>query len=400
VLTRLARLLLLSGLIGGIAVGTAQADYTVTMCGGNPAPQWMEGLDSSAAFASAGDACTTGGVYGFDVAGSSMQPNTDVGVGLRSPGGLAITHVSVHYNTLSTSSGAEGFMRIEHDGNLMVDALMGDANAGTALNAGVPDARDLTFNVYCSSSDGPTGCSFPNSQILTVGTLTLTMHDTGRPTVSATSGSLTAAGTYPGVQTLNYSASDTGSGVSRVTVALGATVLATDQSACQAYILAPCPSTTAGTLDVDTTQVPDGSYPVTLTAYDASGDPAPVQVATVTVANHTATQTLPAPRKPGRVHTTVAMRWRWSRSRTVLKELVIRRFARSATITVRCTGRHCPFKTQRGDGRHVKRFVRAMVSRVFHAGQKLTVTIAQPHLISERGQITIRRNKKPAARTL
>jgi hypothetical protein len=62
--------------------------------------------------------------------------------------------------------------------------------------------------------------------------------------------------------------------------------------------------------------------------------------------------------------------------------------------------RPCPFKTQRGDGRHVKRFVKAMVPRVFHPGQKLTVMIAQPDLLPERAQITIRRNKKPATRAL
>jgi hypothetical protein len=68
--------------------------------------------------------------------------------------------------------------------------------------------------------------------------------------------------------------------VDRVTVALGATVLASAQSACQNFALAPCPSTGAGTLDVDTAQVPDGTYPVILTADDASGDSTPVQAAT------------------------------------------------------------------------------------------------------------------------
>jgi hypothetical protein len=292
-LRRLARLLVLSGLIGGLGAASARADYTVTMCGGDPAPQWIEGLDSTTGFASAGDACTTGGTYGFDLAGSSMQPNTDVGVGLRSPAGLAITHVTVHYNTLPTSGGSEAFIRIEHDGNLMVNALIGDANAGTALDAGVPDARDLTFNVYCSTSNGTTGCSFPNAGILTVGALTLTMHDTGRPTVSATGGSL---------------------------------------------------ATAAGVLDVDTTQAPDGTYPVTLTAYDASGDATSVAVSTVAIQNSTATQVLPPPTRPGSVHAKLEMRWHWTPARTVLTNLRLSKFARSATITVRCSGRRCPFK--------------------------------------------------------
>ena len=396
---RLARLLILSGLIGGMTAANAQADYTVTDCAGGPAPQWIEGLDSSAGFASAGDGCATGGSYGFDIAGSTMAPNTDVGVGLRAPGGLAFTHVTVHYDTIPTSSGAEGFMRIEHDGSLMIDGLMGNSTAGTDLNAAVPDSEDITFNVYCSSSDGPTGCTYASSNILTIGAISLTLHDTGRPAASATGGNLAAAGTYSGVQTLSYNAADTGSGVDHVTVALGATVLATAQSTCQSFVLAPCPSTTAGTLNVDTTQVPDGTYPVILTAYDVSGDATPVQVATITVANHTATQTLPAPTKPGRVHAKLEMSWRWTPAHTVLTKLVLRKFARSAQITVTCTGKRCPFKTKKGDGRHVKRFVQAMVHRAFHPGQTLTVTISQPHLTSERGQVIFRRNRKPVTKS-
>ncbi|HEY1567339.1 MAG TPA: hypothetical protein VGF68_09985 [Solirubrobacteraceae bacterium] len=399
-LHRFTRALALGALIGGIGAATARADYNVINCGGSPAPAWFEGLDSSAGFAAASDGCTTGGAYGFDIAGTSMTPNTDVGVGLRAPSGLAFTHVTVHYDTIPTSAGAEAFMRIEHDGSLMIDALMGNATAGTDLSAGLPDTRDITFNVYCSSSDGSVPCSFTSTNILTLGAMTLTLHDTGQPTVSATGGNLAVAGAYAGVQTLSFSAADAGSGVDHVTVALGATVLAAAQSVCQTFNLSPCPSTAAGTLDVDTTRVPDGTYPVTLTAYDASGDATPVQVSTITVANHQATQVLPPPTKAGSVHTQVEMHWRWYPTRTVLTHLVVRRFARSATITVRCEGRRCPFKVTRGDGRHVRRFVKAMVGRVFHSGQKLTVVIAQPRRRAERGQIAIRRNRKPLAKPL
>jgi hypothetical protein len=120
----------------------------------------------------------------------------------------------------------------------------------------------------------------------------------------------------------------------------------------------------------------------------------------VTVANHHATQTLPAATKPGRVHAKLEMHWHWTPVRTVLTELVIRKFARSATITMRCAGRRCPFKVKRGDGRHLKRFVTALAHRAFHSGDRLTITVAQPSLRSERFQVTIRRNRKPAAKAL
>jgi hypothetical protein len=146
--------------------------------------------------------------------------------------------------------------------------------------------------------------------------------------------------------------------------------------------------------------VPDGTYPVIITAYDASGNPAPVQVATVTIHNHTATQSLPQPKKPRSVHTQVEITWHWTTASTVVKQLTFHKLARSATMTVSCSGRRCPFKTATGDGRHVARFARSLVHRAFRPGQKLTVTIAQPHLRSERAQVTIRRDRKPAVRAV
>src|SRR6202012_4046197 len=233
--------------------------------------------------------------------------------------------------------------------NLIVDGLMGDANVGTHVSASVPNAADFYMRVFCSTS-APTGCTFPSAFFLAPGALSLTLHDTGRPSVQATGGGLTAAGTYKGEQSVSYTASDSGSGVARVTLALGQTVLGTAQSTCQPSVLQPCPSTTGGAFSVDTHQVPDGTYPVILTAYDASGDAAPTVVATVTVQNNVATQVLPPPTKPGAVHTKLEMLWHWTPARTVLTKLVIQRFARSATITVRCGGRRCPFKRTRGNG--------------------------------------------------
>jgi hypothetical protein len=374
-----------------LGAATAQADYTVTTCtGGTPAPAWVQGLGSSAGFASTSDGCPSGGASVFSIAGTSMAANTDEGVGLSVPSGVLLTEVDYHYSTLA-STGAN--IRVEHDGTVMTDVPTEMAAGGADAKSTLAGATDLIFNVSCANGASP--CSFASPGILSVGPMTFTLHDTGQPAVSAT-GNLAAPGTYSGVQTLSYGASDAGSGVDKVTVALGATVLATAQSACQPSLLAPCPATAAGVLDVDTTQVPDGTYPVTVTAYDVSGDATPVQVATIVVANHHVTQSLPTPTKPGRVHTKVEMTWRWGLTGTVLKKLVMLKFGRSATITVRCSGLRCPFKVKRGDGRHVKRFIKVMEHRVFHPGQKLTFTIAQPHLRSERALVTIRRNRKPA----
>ncbi len=394
---------MLSGLIGGMGAASAQADYTVHMCGGSPAAPWIEGYGAGIGFGNANDECTSGpGYYYFNAGTTTMspfQPDDIIGAGFTLPAGLVLTHVDATYSTLPVTSGSEAFLEIGYGSTLIVDGLMGDANAGTHVSASVPSATDFYVRVFCSTS-ASTGCTFASSYFLAPGALSLTLHDTTRPAVQATGGSLAAAGTYKGHQSLSYTASDSASGVEHVTVALGTTVLGTAQSTCQTAVLAPCPSTAGGAFDVDTTQVPDGTYPVILTAYDASGNATPTVVATVTIQNSTVTQVLPAPTKAGSVHAKLELSWHWTPARTVLTNLRLRRFARSATIAMRCSGRHCPFKLTRGDGRHVKRFVKAMVHRVFHSGEKLTITIAQPHLRSERAQVTIRRNRKPAAKTL
>jgi hypothetical protein len=403
VLRRLARLLVLSGLIGGLGAATAQADYTVHMCGGSPAAPWVEGYGAGIGFGNANDQCTSGtGYYYFNAGTATMspfQPDDIIGAGITLPSGLVLTHIDATYSTLPVTSGSQAFLQIGYGNTLIVEELMGDANAGTHVSASVPNATDFYARVFCSTS-ASTGCTFASSYFLAPGALSLTLRDTMRPTVQATGGGLTAAGTYKGDQSLSYTASDTASGVDHVTIALGTTVLGTEQSTCQTSVLAPCPSTAGGAFDVDTTRVPDGTYPVILTAYDASGNATPTVVATVTIQNSTATQVLPPPTKAGSVHAKLEMRWHWTPARTVLTKVRLSKFARSATITVRCSGRRCPFKAKRGDGRHVRRFVKAMERRVFHSGQKLTVTIAQPRLVSERGQVIFRHNRKPLTRPL
>jgi hypothetical protein len=57
VLHRFTRALALGALIGGIGAAGAQADYNVITCGANPAPRWVNGLDSGAGFASIHDGC-------------------------------------------------------------------------------------------------------------------------------------------------------------------------------------------------------------------------------------------------------------------------------------------------------------------------------------------------------
>jgi hypothetical protein len=133
---------------------------------------------------------------------SPFVPDDRIGAGFTLPSGLVLTHVDATYTTQPVSSGSEAFLEIGYGTNLLVDGLMGDANVGTHLSASVPNATDFCMRVFCSTS-ASTGCTFPSAFFLSPGALTLTLRDKGRPSVQATGGSLTAAGTYKGQQSLS-----------------------------------------------------------------------------------------------------------------------------------------------------------------------------------------------------
>ncbi|MGA2012485.1 MAG: hypothetical protein ABSH51_18425 [Solirubrobacteraceae bacterium] len=237
--------------------------------------------------------------------------NQTYGAGLNAPGAETFTNVTATFHTLDTTSGSLAFLRWGYGGTLVFNSEIGDDHAGTQLNSGLPDSTNVWFDVYCSYSPGPVDCTFPSSTaIVSIASLAVTVHDTVAPTVEATGGSLATPGTYAGQQALLFTAADdNGSGVAKVTVSLGSTVVGTAQSTCQPGSLQPCPASASGALVANTTLVPDGTYPVIVTAYDASGDATPAQAGTVTIANQTGTSTVapPAPpaSKPERAVTTI-----------------------------------------------------------------------------------------------
>lgn len=376
----------------------AHADFVVTMCNGSPASPWTEGYNATQGWASVGDNCAaTDGTYSFDLGSTEMGFNQSYGAGIEIPSGETLTHVLVNYHSMDTSSGSEAFLRWGYAQNFLGVSLIGDDHAGTTFSVAVPDAADFWFNVFCSTS-ASTNCYFPSPfGIVTIGQLDLTLHDTGLPTIQSGGGSLAAKGVYRGEQTLIYEATDAGSGVDRVTAALGSTVVGTAQSSCQSWNLKPCPASTAGTLDINTNDVPNGTYPVILTAYDASGDGTPLQVSTVTVRNPVGSTKVTG-RARHAVHAQVEMTWRWDRARTRLTALTLRDVPRTATVTIACQGRRCPIGTVRAPDRRLAGLVRALVGKAFHAGEVLAVTISAPRLRPEQAHLEIVRNALPRVR--
>jgi hypothetical protein len=153
-------------------------------------------------------------------------------------------------------------------------------------------ARDFTMDVYCSFGGGPVNCRFDDfHRAVSIPWLVFTLSENDDPGAEVTGGSLLADGARSGTQTLNWTATDADSGVKAVAVRLGGSqVAAYDLSPTCAFVdWSPCPLSEARTLDVDTTRLADGTYPLRLDVTDAAGNFRSVDTGyTVTIANRTA----------------------------------------------------------------------------------------------------------------
>jgi len=105
------------------------------------------------------------------------------------------------------------------------------------------------------------------------------------------SGSLLAGGEQSGVGTVSYAAFDPQSGLAKVEVLLGDTVVRSHDltSRCFYSDLTVCPPSDDETLDVDTRAVPNGSYGLALRVEDAAGNERVVHAnGEIVVVNHAA----------------------------------------------------------------------------------------------------------------
>jgi hypothetical protein len=107
----------------------------------------------------------------------------------------------------------------------------------------------------------------------------------------------------------------------------------------------------------------------------------------------------PKPRK-GHVHVRIMISWRWAGAHTRLRRLRLMRFpGRHATIVLTCSGRGCPRRSWSARSGHLNR-LKKLEGATFRAGDRISIVIAQPGLVSERADIRIRNNREPTAALL
>ena len=160
-------------------------------------------------------------------------------------------------------------------------------------------ARDFTMDVYCSFGAGPANCRFDDeSRVVSVPWFLFVLSESDDPTAQATGGSLLGADAGHGTESLSFSADDGDSGIHTVAVQLGGTTVGSFDfgSACRFTDWNACPLSQRRTLDIDTTQVPDGDYPLRFVVADAADNVNTVDTGrTITIANQPPTPPAPPP---------------------------------------------------------------------------------------------------------
>jgi hypothetical protein len=146
--------------------------------------------------------------------------------------------------------------------------------------------------------------------------------------------------------------------------------------------------------------------------------PSPTPVAATTTTTTTTTATTPtattptlAPAKPvksktppvlARVRVQIRLHWAWDGPETQLTRIGIGRLPAGASLAVGCRGHGCPRPARRlaAGSRQIGALLRALHGLRYRAGDRLTIVLAVPRMISERAEILIRDGKLPRVRAV
>lgn len=179
--------------------------------------------------------------------------------------------------------------RVPGDGDPCERGAPGGVPAGDAAAFGLTASR-LSVGFRCAA--GGFLCDTGSTIHLVWAALyssRVTLVDPSPPALSQATGSLAGDGTVRGTASLAFGASDD-TGIAELRVLVNGDTRAAAVRACDYTFPVPCPPGAAAAFEVDTTLIPDGTYPVEIAAIDATaGRPgenlARRRVATITIDN-------------------------------------------------------------------------------------------------------------------
>lgn len=261
------------------------------------------------------DTCLSGGAIGFSLPGALQMPRdtraalrlvrpsdgprrTIELVGLRLWLVARLTGAGSSLHVATTTTSAAGVVHQK-----LVEPPGADALRAPRVTTLKPGAETLQVALVCSD-DAPLDCLADDATPLAVHGAEVTLAEDVAPIASIAGGTLLASEPVSGVRSLLYAASDPQSGLARVEALLGdAVVAARDLTPLCAYAsFTACPRSDEGSLTVDTRDVPDGAYPLTLRLSDAAANQVVVRAPSlVRIANGGRARSSNALRSPGHV---------------------------------------------------------------------------------------------------
>jgi hypothetical protein len=231
------------------------------------------------------DECASGG--GFGINAGTMPWGYSTGVTLETPPAIAIRRTRLWLVVRLRSTGSSLFSNVV-SGNANtanpVD-LFGSPGGSTLASPYVSPllASDTHIYLVLIGCAGGTGepCTAIDSNVLDIRGVETTLEENTPPAASLGGGELVSDGPQAGIRQVSYASQDQESGVARVSVIVGTTVVGTSDfaSECAYASLAACPQSRGGSIAADTRKVPDGIYPVSLRVTDAAGNVVSTQAA-------------------------------------------------------------------------------------------------------------------------
>jgi hypothetical protein len=262
--------------------------YPMAQCQSTPARALSAAWD---VYGGAGTYNTCGGDNGFALWIAELGYNTSAGMRIAVP--ASRPHVTIQRIDTGMNVAQEldqvSFLRWFAGNQIIFDRELTGWAESLITRTPHDASRDFTLDVYCTTANGPVNCRFSDlHRVVVLSWLTFTLAEAAEPTAEATGGSLLAPGERRGTESLSFTAGDEDSGLRAVTVKLGGAVVGSyDFSASCTYTdWNACPTSQSRTLDVDTTRIRDGSYPLRFDVVDAAGNAVTVDAGrTVTIAN-------------------------------------------------------------------------------------------------------------------
>ncbi len=125
--------------------------------------------------------------------------------------------------------------------------------------------------------------------------------------------------------------------------------------------------------------------------------------ATTGTGTTTATTAPPPPaghRHRRRLRVKLTLRWAWNRGHTELVRLKVGHRPRSVSVSVTCRGKGCPHSALSASARKLPRLLAALDGRVYHAGDRVVITLRARGYGRERVELLIRTGRIPRVRLL